>query len=253
MIKKKIGLICCTVGISFGVQAFTFEGRLFGSVATSEVGGFVQIPQGGSDGSTSYQRPSLNELRIIHNNFYTLGTLLSFNEYDLFFHFSRYAPHGNALLNETLLTHGKVINAGQVLATFLKYDYYVLGLGKRFYHERWTIFPFLQVNFLKFHYEYASFPIKGARTFNVSGSNLGLKIAYQLTHAISADLTMTPPLPITNFTQSEIEFGINKLIPLSSHLALLPRFSLVLQQFDYEDNQGVPNHIRIQNAPYGKI
>ncbi len=252
MIKIKIGLLTCALCLSPLAAAFKFQGNVYGSVGNSDLSGFVQVPQGGSNGSTSFERPTLNELRIVNNHFYTLGTVLQFAQYDVFFNYTRYAPHGNALLKETLLTHGKVIPAGAILSTFLKYDYFVFGAGYRFLFEDWTLVPFLQTNFMKFHYEYDSSPILGARTFNVTGVNLGLKIGYQFTPFLSGDLRVAPPLPVCNFTQSDIEVGVNKSIPIAPHFNLLPRIAVGMQQFDYEDNQGVPNHIRIRNAPFGK-
>ncbi|MBS0287603.1 MAG: hypothetical protein JSR17_09915 [Proteobacteria bacterium] len=243
-------LIASSALLHSPLYAITFHGGLFGYVGTSVLNGFVQVPQGGSFGSTSYRRPTLDELNIHHSNFYTIGALAQLNHYDITYNYSRYAPRGKTQLKNILNTHGKYINAGSSLSTLIKYDLHQLSVGRRFDYEHWIISPFVQSNFLKFHYEYSAFPIRGARTYNVTGFNIGLNAIYQFTPTLFGDLQITPPLPVANFTYADFELGLSKKINMRKNTSVSPRAAIGLQQLDYKDNQAVPNHIRLQNAPY---
>lgn len=253
MIIIRTAFFLCVTLLSFCAHAFTFQASLYGDLGLSELDGYVQIPQGGSNGSTSLGRPTLDELRLRHTNFYTAGTILGLGNYDLMFKLNRYAPRGSALLSSTLLTHGKTMPAGSMLQSYLKYDLYALGFGRRFNYHDVTLLPYLQFNFLKFHYEYDAYPIKGARNFNVTGFNLGVALNYAFTDSVSCYINLLPPFSVANFTQGLFEVGLSSKMMMTKHVFLAPKIAAGLQQFDYEDNQAVPNHIHLNNMPYAKV
>ncbi len=253
MKKITYSLLALTMFQVQNASASNFHGTLLGNVGSSQLNGFTQVPQGGTIGTTSIGRPTLHELNINHNNFYTIGAKIDYEAYNLLFTYSRFAPRGRTNLKNILNTHGKQIKAGASLSTLIKYDFYTLSFGRNFNFASWMLEPFAQIDLLKFHYEYAAYPIKGSRSYNVMGANIGLKATYPITTTVSFDMNLTPPLPITNFTNALFEVGLNKQLALTKHILFHPRFAVGVQQLDYEDNQPVPNHILLKNIPYALL
>ncbi len=226
------------------------EVSLYGNFSGGALQGFTQTPQGGTNGTTSFHRPSFDELHIHHDKFYTLGATFFSDNYFLLFDYYNFTPKGNTVLSEALTTHGKFIPAGSAFAASLNYHLYTVGFGMPFKISHLEFLSWLEVNLLKYHYEFSAFPISSARNFNVTGVNFGLKCAYDFSDTLFGDVKISLPIPVTNLTVIGAEIGLNKTVVLNQHLCLIPRLGLGLLQLDYKDNQPIPNHMRYTNAPY---
>ncbi|MBS0288798.1 MAG: hypothetical protein JSS07_02015 [Proteobacteria bacterium] len=228
---------------------FAQHALIFTNFSQGILSGFTQTPQGGTSGSTSFHRPSFNELHIHQDTFYALGTKLFLQDYFLLIEYQHFSPQGQTFLTENLITHGKFIATGNDFTAGLDYDLYTLGIGKAFtFWQLLTQFS-LESNFLKYHYDFNAFPISSARTFNVTGVNLALQLQYEVNATLFFDLKVSCPIPITNLTVFSSELGLNKIFTLKG-LSIVPHLGLGVLQLDYEDNQAVPNHMRYTQAPY---
>lgn len=220
----------------------------FGSVSYNNVEGFIQTPRGGDLNTTSYRRPSFEEMNIIHDNPYFFGMGLQYCDYFSEVKYIHINPKGSTTLQENLLTHAQFIPEGQYIDLHLEYDWYVLGFGKHFSDKdrKWQISPLLDLNFLKFHYEFCSGSIKSARNYSLVGLDIGLNIQHALSRFWFWDLEAKATLPLSNLKIQMASVGLNYKLPFSSKVTLIPRLSIDAFTIDYQDEQLIPNHFRYE-------
>ncbi len=251
--RKILNVIILLVLLPFSMQCMaSLQSFVYGSLSYGSVDGFIQTPRGGSFGTTSYRRPTLDELNIHKDNFFTLGAGFILNDYAATFNYNHFSPHGETLLSQNLITHSNLINAGDTFNSELDLELFSFGFGKSFYfYDYWVLTPLLIVNYLKYHYEFDSPLCNSSRTFNVVGLDAGFKAQYFFTTAFSADVQAAFPIPGFNFTAGSIDVGINMAFSVSNHMSIIPRLAVGMLRMDYKDNQEIPNHIRYTNAPFG--
>ncbi len=230
----------------------SFQSFVYGSLSYGFVDGFIQTPRGGSLGTTSYRRPTLDELNIHKDNFYTFGVGFILNDYAATFNYNHFSPKGETLLTQNLITHANFIGVGNVFTSELDLELFSFGFGKSFHlFQDWVLTPLLILNVLKYHYEFDSALCNSSRTFNVVGFDAGLKAQYFFTTAFSTDIQVAIPIPGFNFTAGSIDMGINMAFTVSDHISVIPRLAIGMLRMDYKDHQEIPNHIRYTNAPFG--
>lgn len=208
--------------------------------------GYTQIPRGGDYHSTSFHRPTYEEMGLDYNPLIHANASFSHCHGFLFVDYIRLTPHQTFTLSENLLTHSFFIPSGTSMDTYVHYNWYQLGLGydtqNRFESWQWQFY--LAANLLKFHYHFWTPRAKSDRSFNLFDTTIGFNTNKALSPHWKMNIEVDVSLPLTQLTL------FNAGIGLSYYYARLMIGALYI---DYEDHQNIPNHLRYQLAPYVSI
>jgi len=231
-----------------------WQGSLAGGVGLSHLKGFSQIPQGGSDNTTSFQRPNFDELAIDHETFYELSAHVGFDGYYAQFIYRNLHPNGDAVLTEDLRTHAKFIPSGEHFTMQTQYRWWTFGLGWNYQAtSRFTVTPVFNGNYFNYHYGYSSLQASSHRDFDLLALTAGVNLTYQLKAHLYTQLQSEVTIPLSCLRIYKIAFRLEPWICLNKHLNLVPKIDLGWFRIDYQDNQAVPNHIRYAAQPYGMM
>ena len=159
-----------------------------------KIDGFVQIPKGGKNGTTSVERPTLNELGIDNIGFTELklqfqwDKLLTYGEikYKIF--------DGDSTLQKDLISHNKFIPVYSKINTEHEYIGYNIGIGydiSKF--NKLKFIPIIEFSMNNFKYKYSATTPKNQnlsskRSFGWGQLNVGFNSSYEFTDKYSLEL-----------------------------------------------------------------
>ena len=172
-----------------------------------KIDGYVQIPKGGQNGTTSIGRPTFDELGIDHISYPEVQLQAKWDKFAIHGNINYQSFKGNGTIKEDLITHSKEIPAGSHMSTKHKYISYTLGASYDLYNiNKLTVSPLAEFSFYNFKYSYsATTPdgnnISSKREFNWGQGNYGLKFSYQGTDKFKMDLTMKAGIPVNSLRQ----------------------------------------------------
>lgn len=235
------------------VHAWEYE--IYARLGTAHIAGLAQTPKGGDVGTTSMNRPTFAEIEINHENFSDIGIGVSHCDYFAILDYQDFSPHGSTHLTNALITHNQFIPAGSDFNMHVYYHLTTLKAGRIFAisNTSLTIAPFLEGDYVQYHYGFDSPTAQSNRDFNLAGLSIGFIAEYQIDQAFSIDFTAKNTIPLSKLQISQLDLGINYTFNIQKHLSFTPRLSLGFERIDYEDNQIVPNHIHYQALPYGTL
>lgn len=170
----------------YSVKAFYNHGK---------IDGFVQIPKGGQNGTTSIRRPEFDELGIDEFSYPEFEIEAKWDKLSLYSNIKYKKFDGSKSLSKNLITHSIEIPAGSSLSTKHEYTSYSFGAKYDIYKtEKFTLSPLLEYSLYDFSYKYDATilnykKISGERSFGWGQVNYGLKAAYQVTDRYTVDLT----------------------------------------------------------------
>lgn len=227
-----------------GSFAFDFSG---GSIK-----GFTQIPRGGDYFSTSYNRPTFEEVDLNRNFYWGIDFGLKYKVLKVFFEFDKIKAEKRNRLDIPLASHGQFMPAGVQFKPCVHYDWYRLGVGKAFNstNKKWELTPLLIGNFLRFRYAFYSWPSASSRGFNLVTGGFGLDASYQISPKIKLHAFGSSTLPLSNLTLYQALFAIEYTLIQTPALKLLPRIGIEIFEVDYRDEQNIPNYFRYEAKPH---
>ncbi len=229
-----------------------WQGYLIANIDWAKISGYSQIPKGGTVGSSSFERPSFQELSITQAFFYELGLGIKYHDYYMQLDYIPLQVHSNTVLTETLITHARTIPAGSPFSANILYQWFIYHLGKDFHFAKWTLSPEIQANYLRYGYHFSSPLAASKRAFNPFAISASVKILHPFTQKLSTDLQGAITFPGTNLQIGSATFGVNYQVPYH-RMQVVPRLAMGLLQIDYQDKQPLPNHIRYNAAPFVQL
>jgi len=213
------------------------------------VKGYSQIPQGGSVGSSSFERPSFKEIGIYHENFYRIAGGVQYEGYYVSLQHQRLAPHGERVLNNDLFTHNKFIPAGRTFSMDIQYDWYVGEIGKQFDIYLFQFSPFLQANWLRYHYAFSALPQQSTRSFSLGGVTVGGDLRFYITKQLSTEVKAAVTVPLSRLKIRTAQVDLRYDISVTRHFLITPTCGIRFTYLDYQDRQTLPNHIHYEGWP----
>lgn len=168
--------------------------RIFYDIGKTE--GFVQIPKGGKNGTTSLERPTYRELGIKNIAFPELVFQSEWNKTILSTGLKYKTFRGNSILMEDLITHSKFIPANSEINTKHEYINYNLSLGYKLFNLNYFSFtPIVEFSMTHFGYKYsAKTPndsiIESGRSFDWGQLNVGLSSLCHLKKNVDLELKL---------------------------------------------------------------
>ncbi len=233
----------------------SLEFTVQGAVSYGAASGFLQTPEGGQPGSSSSRRPTLHELGIDDTPFYEGSLRVQIHHFGLYGGYQHIGLQGDGTLTSDLVSRGVTFPAGSPVETDTRVDWYSVGAGWKIMtlERRLELFPKAEVAFLDYHYELSGAGQSVNRDFVKACVRLGLESSYHFSRVLSLRLNADASPPISNTPQIARVAGILELqlLPRSKTVRPVVFLGTGAQRIDYEDNQDLPNHVRVDLAPYG--
>lgn len=188
-------LLLSFITYSFDINSpINYKIRAFYDLGKTE--GFVQIPKGGKNGTTSLERPTYKELGIKNINFPEFVFQSEWNKTILSTGLKYKTFQGNNILTKDLVSHGIFIPANSKIDTKHEYIKYNLSLGyKLFDLNCFNFTPIIEFSINHFSYKYSAKTldnniIESGRSFDWGQLNIGLSSLYQLRKNIDLELNL---------------------------------------------------------------
>lgn len=230
-----------------------WAGSIAASFSQAQVDGFLQTPAGGAPGTSSYRRPSLKELNIDDVDVYDVQASMQFDRLQLYAGYQTLKMDSSATLAGDLISRGIAFPAGTQLRSDTEINWIRAGAGWEFnvLPERWTLTPKAELGVLDFNYKLHGGAETAGRRYAQATYRVGLESQYRFNPVVSAVLDAGASLPIPNSPQItvlaarlEFELGNRK-----RQLRPLLFLGAGMQRIDYEDEQDLANHIRVEMEP----
>jgi hypothetical protein len=233
--------------IPFTAQAM--QGWITANGGYDQITGLAQTPKGGQPGTTTLDKPTFADLGIHHAGTWELGLGIDHHGYVAQLQYRKLGARGSKTLNQDLITHDRLITAGNQFHLQVDYDWSSLGIGKAIPFYGFVLTPMLAANWIWYEYDYHSIPAASNRAFTFFGGTFGA-ILRKDWQRWGFDLEAKLPIPANNVQLYTFKAGIDyQLFQSVHHIRELPRLSVECLRVDYEDEQTIPNHIRYQVAP----
>lgn len=234
---------------------FALEGAAFYGPAK----GYVQTPLGGAPSTTSAKRPRLGELGI-NSAVIGAGTLTASWDHNEVFGSAEFIRlSGSGVLGNDLLTHGVSFPAGSAVSSDVSLDTYRIGYRYRFDFAstdqgvpQITLAPSIDAAFWSFDYGISGNGNHTSRSYLLPTAQLGLLASWRPSggpFSVDADLAASPPgiarIPFLAAEQITARYRFLH----TGNFDLTGSLGVRFEQFNYFDNQTVPNHIRTDLGP----
>ena len=231
-------------GIAFGVQ---------GSFNFGPIDGFFQTPAGGRPGTSSAQRPKLDELGINDVTFYDTRLTMQWRDLLVYGGYEFIRLSGSDTLSQPLISHGVSFAGGERVSTDDQLDWGRFGAGWSFgfLDDRLKVTPKAELALLNFGYHVAGASQSADRSYIKGCVRVGIEGIYYLNSRISLNLDGSASLPLSNTPQIATVTATASVLLFESHGIKPHAFAGVgMQWIDYEDNQTLANHIKANIGPF---
>ncbi len=223
------------------------------------VRGYLQTPAGGNPGSTSAERPTFKELNIDSISSFNVLVCAEWTDWKLLGGFQGVRADSTTTLPKVLTSQNVNFSAGDQVKADLKLDWYRLGLLKyvhagRIVSKKYELAFGGDVVAFDYHYRLDSVSGNVDRSYMKIGGRLGAECDCQISENCSVTVYGFAPLPFQN-TPSIWSLGFDGLYRLktSSYFEMHALIGIGYTCIDYEDEQTVPNHIRVNMSPMLKL
>jgi hypothetical protein len=228
-----------------------------GSYSYGYVDGFVQTPAGGTPGSSSLRRPTFHELKIDDGGFYDTQVDLRWRHLDFFGGYQAMDFDSSGTLSRGLVSHNVTFAPGSHFKNEDDFDWYRIGAGWKFFllEKKLEVMPKADVAILDFNYKLSSGAQQASRSYTKGAGRLGLDIAYHLTPRVTFDVDGAASIPISNTPQIATASATAwfHLLPHSHRFNPSVFVGGGFERIEYEDNQQMPNHFRVDMGPFGTV
>jgi len=226
-----------------------------GALLYGPVEGSLQTPRGGELITTSHDRPTLDELGIEHATMADFWMNVRRADDGLYFGGRLIRLDGESTLETDLLSRGETFPAGNPVESDVKLDWYRFGYGRRYLWrcEDRTIefFPSIGLALLTFEYRLSSPAAEQIdRGYAKGGVQFGLGVTAPLTDRLSLVGQAFLPIALSNAPDIlSVQLAARYQFLQSDDLKLSGLLGIGYDRIFYEDNQLVPNEIRVDVGP----
>jgi hypothetical protein len=250
-----VGIGCTGAYVRQAVDA-GIHGSVAGSLRYGSLDGYAQTPAGGTVGTTSRKRPTLDELGI-HDAVTGEGELhLGWGADELFVDAVPTRVSGDGRLGSELISHATTFPAGVVAHAHFHFDQYRIGYEHQFQwrNESGTtlsVAPVVGVVLFAFDYGLTAAPdLSAARSYVQAAPQLGVSAAWHPEGRFTLRGTVLgwPAAPTDLATVSVRltgEYTLWQQPPYSAAATL----GIGYDYIDFEDGQRVPNHVHVDDGP----
>ncbi|MEM7217791.1 MAG: hypothetical protein AAF515_05460 [Pseudomonadota bacterium] len=243
---------CCAAWFfpTLGAAAADDRVRIAIEVGRASASGFLQTPAGGNPGTSSLRRPTLDETDSDRPDSARVAAALGLGRrYRLRLAAERLWLHGDGASASDFFTQGELYPTGTALRQRTRVDLIDLDVARAFAVGDWTLAPSLGLSHFRFDYDLegdnGAFAI---RDYSRTGLNLGFSGQRALTPKLSLALAAQHTVKLSQNTHERRAIHAKADYALSDRIAIYLRVGA--ERIDYEDEQVLPNHLRIKRSPY---
>jgi len=205
------------------------------------ISGYLQTPAGGSPGTSDIKRPTFKELDVDH---------AAYTDIDLYYRSRKYTPYiglrlmtvdSSGVLEKDLTTRGQTFSEGESYDHETSFNIYRFGAKYDFAY----LSPKVELAVMDFDYEFETPGIQVERSYAKSAVRLGAEKTFKI-DALDIIIEASGSIPLSNTP------GIYTVGAVVKYwFAENVNVGLDVQYFylDYEDNQDLPNHLRLEMQP----
>lgn len=205
------------------------------------ISGYLQTPAGGAPGTSDIKRPTFEELDIDY---------AAYMDIDLYYRSRKYTPYiglrlmtvdSSGVLEKDLTTRGHTFLAGESYDHETTFNIYRFGAKYDFAY----LSPKVELAVMDFDYEFKTPAARVNRSYAKSAVRVGAEKTFRI-DALDIMLEASGSIPFSNtpeiytFTAAVKYWFVENI-----------NVGLELQYFylDYEDDQELPNHLRLEMQP----
>lgn len=261
---KKLLLILITT-FGFISTSYAFNARdwlpqqvtILGYYGYTPLSGYTQIPIGGGPGTSSIDRPKLDEVGIDNSNLGNGAILIDWNGLGIYSMYQYNRPDGSKVLTQNLISHGVFIPAGTNLKVSTEFDLYRAGIYYKFYllNDRLIMYPIIEATILDFVYRFSAPTIPAnTRHFTQITGRVGVGGEYGFTQKIALLIHAVSSIPdVTHLDVVTANADLKYTFFTGKNIAASIFGGVGYQYIDFKDSQRLPNHIRLNMGPIGEV
>jgi len=205
------------------------------------ISGYLQTPAGGGPGTSDMKRPTFKELDVDHT---------AYTDIDLYYRSRKYTPYiglrlmdvdSSGILEQDLTTRGQTFLIGDSYDHETSFNIYRFGTKYDFAY----LSPKVELALMDFDYEFESTGIQVKRSYTKTTVRLGAEKTFRI-DALDIMFEASGSVPLSN-TPEIFTVGAGVKYWFAEYVNV----GLDVQYFylDYEDDQDLPNHLRLEMQP----
>ena len=235
-------------------DAFSYSVGL--SYLDGSLDGFLQTPAGGEPGTTSRNRPDFAELGFDRQSAIDAYGRIHKGRHTLEIGGQWQRQSGKSVLTRDLVSQKKFFAAGTRVSADTQTDWYRLNylytLDSGMDNIDLAVGGGLV--WFDFHYRLKSATARADRAYSKVGYRAGANIDWNLNDKWMFNGQLFAPVPLSNTPEIwTLELNGTYRLWKSGDRQLKAVAGIGYHRLDYEDDQKVPNHIRVEMSPYFKL
>lgn len=227
-----------------------------------EIDGFVQIPKGGKNGTTTPKKPTFKDLGIKNITYPQFKLAARWDNLHFFADFIYKTFDGSEYLKEDIISHDNLLFRNSKLKTEHEYINYTFGTGYDIFKNKDIIItPILEYSATDFKYKYTceylneNTKFSSQRDFGFGSVHIGINSTYIFTSKFKINLNAKSAIP---FDSVRKWWSISLLNSYSLYQKNTKELNLIfgieIQQFEYRDTQEeMQNFMKYKMSPTYKL
>jgi len=205
------------------------------------ISGHLQTPAGGSPGTSDMKRPIFKELDVDH---------AAYTDVDLYYRSRKYTPYiglrlmnvdSSGFLEKDLTTRGQTFLEGESYEHETSFNIYRFGAKYDFVY----LSPKVELAVMDFDYQFGSTGIQVKRSYAKSAVRLGAEKTFKI-DALDIMFEASGSIPLSDTPEIyTVTAGVKYWFSEYVNIGLDVQYFYL----DYEDDQDLPNHLRLEMQP----
>ena len=228
-----------------------------GRYMRGNIDGYLQTPAGGQPGTTDHQRPTLGELGYGNENIWDGEITVQSHEHIFTFGARLVRLTGDARLSRQLTCENVTYPAGTDVNSNVDLDWYRLGYRYEFAFEpdekgsQLSFAPGIDAVLFNFDYDLsASGGLRSDRNYAKPGMRIGADAEWDIAGPFSIEAGAWWGVPFDNTAEIlSLELLGRYQIWGGRNMGASFYLGVAYDEIEYEDGQGVPNHISVEMGP----
>ncbi|MEJ2648944.1 MAG: hypothetical protein P8016_11115 [Sedimentisphaerales bacterium] len=239
--RQLVNILIVNMFLSIPLVASADEFNLSVKQGYAPLSGYLQTPAGGEPGTSDIRRPTLKELNVDDTDYMDV---------DLYYKKGKYTPYVGArwitidssgLLEKDLTSKNHTFLKGTSFDHETSFNIYRVGVKYDFKYFR----PKLEAALMDFNYKLESAGIRADRSYAKSTIRMGAEKTFKIDALdIQVETSWSIPLPNTPRIYT-VGTGVKYWFAKNINIG----FDAQYFYLDYEDEQELPNHLRLEMKP----
>jgi hypothetical protein len=223
------------------------------SYLNGSLDGYVQTPAGGEPGTTSRERPTFDELGFDQQPAFDAYGTIGKGHHTLEIGGQWQRQSGTSTLKEDLVSQKKFFPADTRVNADIQTDWYRVNYLYAMNTDNQSISLSVGGGLVWFNFDYQlkSAATKADRAYSKVGYRIGADMNWHINDRFNIETRIFAPIPLSNTPEIwTLELNAEYTLWETPGSRTLLVGGLGYNRLDYEDEQKIPNHIRVEISPY---